>query len=117
MADRPWLEDASSRGPDVRARADRAVALWSRAESEQAAGDAEASHRTLERAHDLVTDLPAGHEEAHVRLLPLETLLGHRRDARVSRLLLLLSTLGVFTLLAWYFRWREDYGRFDPATD
>lgn len=113
MTDRPWLERAALRGPHVLARAERAVALWSRGAREHASGDPATAFATLELAHDLVTDLPGGHREAHERLLPVETELGRTRDVRVGRLLLALAPLGIFTLLAWYFRATEDYRRFD----
>lgn len=93
-----------------------ARALWVTAQGLVEARDFEAALTALTRAHDLVTDIPDAHREAHQRLLPVDRALGRARDVRVDRILEALAPVGVFRALGWYFAAREDYTRLrDPA--
>ncbi|MBK6580482.1 MAG: hypothetical protein IPG17_30855 [Sandaracinaceae bacterium] len=84
---------------------------WLTAEERVAAGDMDAALARLTRAHDLVTDLPSAHREAHRRLLPVDRALRRKRDVVVDRLLETLAPVGVFRALGWYFALTEDYAR------
>lgn len=93
-----------------------ARALWVTAEGLADARDFDAALAALTRAHDLVTDIPSAHREAHQRLLPVDRALGRARDVRVDRILEALAPVGVFRVLGWYFAASEDYTRLrDPA--
>jgi len=100
---------AAPYGADERLRDARAT--WLAAEERVEARDFEGALTLLTRAHDLTTDIPSAHREAHQRLLPLDRALGRTRDVRVDRLLEALAPVGVFRALGWYFALREDYTR------
>ncbi len=61
-------------------------------------GDARSAYTA---AHDVVLDLPALHQRAHERLLPVHRALGQRGAVVEDRLLLLLAPVGVFEVLRW----------------
>lgn len=90
--------------------------FWNHAEALVHARDLEAALVALTRAHDLTTDIPHAHREAHRRLLPVDRALGRARDVRVDRLLEALAPVGVYRALGWYFALTEDYTRMrEPA--
>ncbi len=93
-----------------------ARAFWNDAEARVAARDFEGALALLTRAHDLTTDIPAAHREAHQRLLPVDRALGRARDVRVDRILEALAPVGVYRALGWYFALTEDYARLREAT-
>lgn len=93
-----------------------ARAIWTAAEALVEARDFEGALTALTRAHDLTTDIPDAHREAHRRLLPVDRALGRARDVRVDRLLEALAPMGVYRALGWYFSATEDYARLrEPA--
>ena len=96
-------------------RLTRARQLWADAESAHAGSRLDEAFTLLTAAHDRVTDIAAEHREAHRRLLPIDRALGRTRDVFVDRLLLFLAPVGSFQLLAIYFRWFEDYSRFEET--
>ena len=88
-----------------------ARAIWSSAEALVEARDFDGALVALTRAHDLTTDIPHAHREAHRRLLPVDRALGRARDVRVDRLLEALAPVGVYRALGWYFALTENYSR------
>jgi hypothetical protein len=108
------MTSASTYSADERLQDARVI--WSSAEALVAARDFEGALTLLTRAHDLTTDIPSAHREAHQRLLPVDRALGRARDVRVDRLLEALAPVGVFRALGWYFALTEDYARMrEPA--
>lgn len=91
---------------DLHERARQAQALWAQGQARLAAGDPDTAYRLLTAAHDLVTDCPALHREAHRHLLAVNRVNGRRGERLTDRLLLALAPLGVFTLIAWALRSR-----------
>lgn len=89
---------------DLHERARQAHALWAQGRVRLAAGDLDTAYRLLTEAHDLVTDCPALHREAHRQLLAVNRVNGRRGEEFTDRLLLALAPLGVFTLIARFFR-------------
>lgn len=88
-----------------------ARASWQSAEALVEAGDLDGALVALTRAHDLTTDIPHAHREAHRRLLPVDRALGRARDVRVDQILEALAPVGVYRALGWYFAATQDYSR------
>ena len=91
---------------DIKQRAEQAQELWTRGDAAFKAGDLSEAYRLHTQAHDLVTDCPELHRRAHEKLATVNRLNGRRGELMTDRFLLATAPLGVFTLLAWYFRSR-----------
>lgn len=91
---------------DIRERSTQAHTLWTRGDSAFKASDLAEAYRLYTEAHDLVTDCPSLHREAHRRLAAVNRLNGRRGELFTDQFLLATAPLGIFTLIAWFFRSR-----------
>ena len=89
---------------DIDSRARQAQSLWESGDRQLAAGNLSEAWRLYTQAHDLVTDCPALHRRAHQQLQQVNRLNGHRGERLTDTLLLVLAPLGVFELIALFFR-------------
>ena len=91
---------------DIKHRAGQAQALWQRGDLAFEARDLDGAYRWYTQAHDLVTDCPALHREAHRRLAAVNRRNGRRGELFTDRFLLAAAPIGIFTVIAWCFRSR-----------
>jgi hypothetical protein len=89
---------------DIDGRARQAQALWEIGDRRFEAGEYAEAWRIYTEAHDQVTDCPRLHRQAHERLRRVSRLNGHRGEYLTDVILLALAPLGVFELIAVYFR-------------
>jgi hypothetical protein len=80
--------------------------LWRDGDAALASGQAEQAYRCYTAAHDQVTDCPKLHLEAHRRLRRVTRQRDPRGEYLTDTLLVTLAPLGVFELIALYFRSR-----------
>lgn len=81
-------------------RAEQAETLWLQGDALLAAGDGRAAYAAYTQAHDLVTDCPRLHAHAHRQLRRVSGTHGHRGEVLTDNLLVWLSPLGIFELIA-----------------
>jgi hypothetical protein len=91
---------------DIGTRATEARQLWESGDRSFAGGDHAEAWRLYTQAHDLITDCPELHRQAHEKLRSVNRLNGHRGELLTDIVLLTLAPLGIFELLAVYFRSR-----------
>ena len=91
---------------DIKQRAQQAQALWARGDAAFKRGDLDEAYRLHTQAHDLIVDCPELHRRAHQKLAAVNRLNGRRGELMTDRFLLATAPLGMFRLLAWYFRSR-----------
>lgn len=89
---------------DIRVRSQQATALWSKGDAAFKGKNLEDAYRLYTEAHDLVTDCPSLHREAHRKLAAVNRLNGRRGELFTDQFLLATAPLGVFTVIAWFFR-------------
>ncbi len=90
----------------VAQRAASAQSLWRDGDAALASGQPEQAYRYYTAAHDQVTDCPKLHLEAHRRLRRVTRQRDPRGEYLTDTLLVKLAPLGVFELIALYFRSR-----------
>lgn len=91
---------------DIQQRSKQAQALWSRGDASFKASDLAEAYRLYTEAHDLVTDCPTLHREAHLKLAAVNKLNGRRGELFTDQFLLATAPIGIFTVIAWFFRSR-----------
>lgn len=94
----------SMQGDDISTRAAEAERLWKLGDTAQANGDLEQSYRLFTQAHDLITDCPKLHIQAHRRLKVVNRLRRNWGEYCTDTILLALAPFGMFELLAIFFR-------------
>jgi len=87
-------------------RSAAAESLWRDGDAALASGQLEQAYRCYTAAHDQVTDCPRLHLEAHRRLRRVTRRRDPRGEYLTDTLLVKLAPLGVFELIALYFRSR-----------
>lgn len=91
---------------DIARRSRDAERLWSQGDAALVAGHAEQAYRLYTEAHDLVTDCPKLHLRAHRQLRRVTRARDPRGEYLTDTLLVALAPLGVFELIAVFFRSR-----------
>ncbi|WP_162932092.1 hypothetical protein [Solimonas sp. K1W22B-7] len=91
---------------DIATRSSDAARLWQQGDDALAAGQAEQAYRLYTEAHDLVTDCPKLHLRAHHQLRRVTRARDPRGEYLTDTLLVALAPLGVFELIAVFFRSR-----------
>lgn len=91
---------------EIAQRSASAEALWRDGDAALASGQPEQAYRYYTAAHDLVTDCPKQHLEAHRRLRRVTRARDPRGEYLTDTLLVKLAPLGVFELIAVFFRSR-----------
>ena len=91
---------------DIDVRLVQTRALWQQGDAALSQDDLVAAYRLYTEAHDLVTDCPAQHRLAHQKLAMVNRRNGRRGELLTDRFLLATAPLGIFTLIAWFFRSR-----------
>lgn len=91
---------------DLEHRILRAQQQWDAGDRHLAAGELDLAWRAYTDAHDQVTDCPQLHRRAHEKLRGVNRLNGHRGEYLTDVVLLALAPLGVFELIAVFFRSR-----------
>lgn len=80
--------------------------LWRDGDAALSSGQPEQAYRYYTAAHDLVTDCPRLHLEAHRRLRQVTRTRDPRGEYLTDTILVALAPLGVFELIAVFFRSR-----------
>jgi hypothetical protein len=88
----------------IEIRAADALRFWQQGELAQSGGQLDEAYRLFTVAHDLVTDCPRLHLQAHRRLRTINRLRRNWGEYCTDSLLLMLAPLGMFELLALLFR-------------
>ncbi len=91
---------------EIHERAKQAQSLWSQGDAAFKSNDLAEAYRLYTQAHDLVTDCPALHKQAHQKLAAVNRLNGRRGELFTDRFLLATAPIGIFTVIAWFFRSR-----------
>ena len=91
---------------DIQERSKQAQALWSRGDASFKVNDLTETYRLYTEAHDLVTDCPSLHKQAHQKLAAVNRLNGRRGELFTDHFLLATAPIGIFTVIAWFFRSR-----------
>ncbi len=91
---------------DIETRAGQAGAMWQQGEAALQAGNPALAYDLFTLAHDLVTDCPRLHELAHRKLRTVTRRHRDKREFITDSVLLALAPLGIFRLIALYFRSR-----------
>ena len=94
----------------VAQRAAQARQLWQQGDAALSGGDAEQAYRLYTAAHDLVTDCPQLHLQAHRQLRRVTRTRDPRGEYLTDTALVWLAPLGVFELIALFFRSRVAGG-------
>lgn len=89
---------------DIRVRSQKATMLWSKGDAAFKGKDLTEAYRLYTEAHDLVTDCPTLHRQAHGKLASVNKLNGRRGELFTDQFLLATAPLGIFTVIAWFFR-------------
>lgn len=88
----------------IETRSADAARLWQLGDAALATGNPELAYRKYTEAHDLVVDCPPLHIRAHRKLREVTRYRRPRTEYYTDNVLLWLAPLGVFELIAWYFR-------------
>lgn len=91
---------------DIAIRSSAAERLWRQGDAALAEGYPGEAYRLYTEAHDLVTDCPKLHLQAHRQLRKVTRQRDPRGEYLTDTLLVALAPLGVFELIAVYFRSR-----------
>jgi len=91
---------------EIHLRSQQAQSLWIQGDAAFKGNDLTAAYRLYTEAHDLVTDCPALHRRAHQKLAAVNRLNGRRGELFTDRFLLATAPIGIFTVIAWFFRSR-----------
>ena len=89
---------------DIRVRSEEAASLWSQGDAAFKSSNLEEAYRLYTQAHDLVTDCPSLHRQAHRKLAAVNRLNGRRGELFTDQFLLATAPFGIFTVIAWFFR-------------
>jgi len=89
---------------DIAQRIHEADTLWKLGDDRLSSEDGAGAYRLYTQAHDLVTDCPSLHLQAHRRLRRVSARHGHRFEQLTDSALIALAPLGVFELIAWFKR-------------
>jgi hypothetical protein len=89
---------------DIEQRRHQALALWAEGDRAFARGDDAEAYRLYTEGHDLITDCPKLHREAHVKLRAVNRRTGNKGEYRTDTILVALAPFGVFELIALAFR-------------
>ena len=89
---------------DITKRAAEAEGLWQLGDTAQVSGDLERAYQLFTQAHDLITDCAKLHIQAHRRLKVNNRLRRNWGEYCTDSILLALAPIGMFELLAIFFR-------------
>jgi hypothetical protein len=85
---------------DIQGRQRQALALWAEGDLACARGDDAEAYRLYTEGHDLITDCPRLHREAHVKLRAVNQRTGNTGEYITDTVLVALAPFGVFELIA-----------------
>jgi hypothetical protein len=91
---------------DIQQRVKDARSLWSQGDAAFKQGNLEDAYRLYTEAHDLITDCPELHRQAHQKLREVNRVNGNRGEYLTDQFLLWTAPFGMFQLLALFFRSR-----------
>jgi len=83
-------------------RVKEAEALWVQGREAETMGDFKRAYELCTAAHDLVTDCPAYHRTAHIRLRRINLKIGNYGELISDWALHFLAPLGVFEMVAHF---------------
>jgi hypothetical protein len=89
---------------DIEQRRRQALDLWAEGDRAYARGDDAEAYRLYTEGHDLITDCPKLHREAHIKLRAVNRRSGNWGEYRTDTVLVALAPFGVFELIAFFFR-------------
>jgi hypothetical protein len=91
---------------DIQQRVKDAKSLWAQGDAAFKQGNHSDAYRLYTEAHDLITDCPELHRQAHEKLAVVNALNGRRGEYLTDQFLLWAAPFGMFQLLAVFFRSR-----------